>query len=175
MQYLVGTPRGRLSPYEQRLVRLPWRVACQGVQVKLLSEDQELYVLAESHDRVNKEQALRRPQLMGLWTRLKKLQGYALLKKSGAALHDHPRAARLIQTAVVPRCAQLSLTLRKDKLRQVRQRVGRYLLRRTITMWRPPEELWQFDVQLTEVEAAFKNLKDDLALRPIHHQLEHRI
>ena len=25
------------------------------------------------------------------------------------------------------------------------------------------------------MEAAFKNLKDDLALRPIHHQLEHRI
>ena len=28
---------------------------------------------------------------------------------------------------------------------------------------------------LTEVEAAFKNLKDNLALRPIYHQLEHRI
>ena len=37
------------------------------------------------------------------------------------------------------------------------------------------EELWQFYIQLTEVEAAFKNLKDDLQLRPIYHQLEHRI
>jgi hypothetical protein len=35
--------------------------------------------------------------------------------------------------------------------------------------------LWQFYIQLTEVEGAFKNLKDDLALRPIHHRLEHRI
>jgi hypothetical protein len=30
-------------------------------------------------------------------------------------------------------------------------------------------------IQLVEVEAAFKNLKDDLQLRPICHQLEHRI
>ena len=66
-------------------------------------------------------------------------------------------------------------TLRKDKLRAVRRREGRYLLRSNITSGRSPEELWQFYIQLTEVEAAFKNLKDDLALRPIHHQLEHRI
>ena len=37
------------------------------------------------------------------------------------------------------------------------------------------EALWTFYIQLTEVEAAFKTLKDDLALRPIHHQLESRI
>ena len=35
--------------------------------------------------------------------------------------------------------------------------------------------MWKFYIPLTEVEAAFKNLKDDLAMRPIHHQLEHRI
>lgn len=65
--------------------------------------------------------------------------------------------------------------LRKDKLRQRRKREGRYLLRSNITSGRSAEELWQFYIQLTEVEAAFKNLKDDLALRPIFHQLEHRI
>ena len=40
---------------------------------------------------------------------------------------------------------------------------------------RDPAELWQFYIQLVEVEAAFKNLKDDLQLRPIYHQLEQRI
>jgi transposase len=180
VQYLVGTPRGRLSQYEQRLAGLPWQVAREGVKVKLLSEDQEWYVLAESHDRVNKERAMRRRQLKGLWQRLKKLQGMKLkrdelLKKLGAALHDYPVAARLIQTAVAPHRAQLSFALRQDKLRQVRKREGRYLLRSNITTGRSPEELWQFYIQLTEVEAAFKSLKDDLALRPIHHQLEHRI
>jgi transposase len=38
-----------------------------------------------------------------------------------------------------------------------------------------PGRLWQFYVQLTQVEAAFKDLKDDLSLRPIFHQLERRI
>jgi len=76
---------------------------------------------------------------------------------------------------VPPRQAQLTFALRKDKLRQIRQREGRYLLRTNITGGRSAEELWQFYIQLTEVEAAFKNLKDDLALRPIYHQLEHRI
>jgi transposase len=178
--YLVGTPRGRLSQYEQKLAQLPWQVAREGVSVKLLEEDQELYVLAESKDRVHKERAMRRRQLKGLWARLKKLQGMKLkrdelLKKLGAALHDYPAAARLIETTVAPQTAELSLTLRKDKLRQARKREGRYLLRSNITAGRTPEELWQFYIQLTEVEAAFKSLKDDLSLRPIYHQLEHRI
>jgi transposase len=180
VHYLVGTPRGRLSQYEQPLASLPWQVAREGVSVKLLVQEQELYVLAQSQDRVNKERAMRRRQLKGLWQRLQKLQTMklkrdALLKKLGAALHDHPGAARLVEATVIPQKAQLSFALRKEKLRQARKREGRYLLRSNILSGRSPEELWQFYIQLTEVEAAFKSLKDDLALRPIHHQLEHRI
>ena len=180
VHYLVGTPRGRLSRYEQALAGLPWQVAREGVSVKLLPQEQELYVLAQSQDRVNKERSMRRRQLKGLWQRLKKLQTMKLkrdelLKRLGAALHEHPAAARLVQTAVTPRRAQLDFALRKDKLRQVRQREGRYLLRSNILTGRTPEDLWQFYSQLTEVEAAFRSLKDDLALRPIYHQLEHRI
>jgi hypothetical protein len=126
VQYLVGTPRGRLSRYEEKLAQLPWQVARQGVSVKLLAEDQELYVLAQSQDRVNKERAMRQRQLKGLWQRLKKLQGMnlkrdSLLQKLGAALHDCPVAARLIQTAVAPQSPTLSFALRKDKLRQARK------------------------------------------------------
>jgi len=180
VQYLVGTPRGRLSQYEKRLTEVAWQVAREGVSVKLLADGQELYVLAESKDRVQKERAMRRRQLKGLWQRLQELQKMklkrdALLKKLGAALHDYPVGARLIQTTVAARTAKLSFTLRKDKLRQMRQREGRYLLRSNITTGKSAEELWQFYIQLTEVEAAFKNLKGDLALRPIHHQLESRI
>lgn len=51
---------------------------------------------------------------------------------------------------------------------------GRYLLR-TNLRGRDPAQLWQFYIRLTEIEAAFKNLKDDLSLRPVFHQLEHRI
>jgi transposase len=180
VRYLVGTPRGRLSQYEQKLAELPWQVAREGVSVKLLNEGQELYVLAESKDRVSKERAMRRRQLKALWKRFQKLQTIKvkrdeLLKKLGAALHDYPAAARLVDTSVTTGSARLTFALRKDKLRQARKREGRYLLRSNITEGRPPEELWRFYIQLTEVEAAFKSLKDDLALRPIYHQLEHRI
>lgn len=180
VQYLVGTPRGRLNKYEQKLAQLPWQVAREGVAVKLLTEGSELYVLAESKDRVNKERAMRRRQLKGLWKRLGSLQQMklkrdALLKKLGVALHEFPVGARLVDTTVPPKEAKLTFGLRKDKLRQARKREGRYLLRTNITSGRTAEELWQFYIQLTEVEAAFRNLKGDLALRPIYHQLEHRV
>jgi len=67
-----------------------------------------------------------------------------------------------------------SFRLNRQKLKAVRRREGRYLLRSNLC-GREPAELWQFYIQLVGIEAAFKNLKDDLALRPIHHQLEHRI
>ncbi len=38
-----------------------------------------------------------------------------------------------------------------------------------------PADLWNFYIQLTEIEAAFKRLKDDLDLRSIYHQLDSRI
>lgn len=180
VQYLVGTPRGRLSQYEQELLALPWQEVREGVSVKLLAQENELYVMAESRDRVHKERAMRRRQLKGLWKRLKelkdmKLKRDELLKKLGAALHEYPQGARLVQTSVAPEEAELSFSLQKAKLRQARKREGRYLLRSNITSARSPAELWTFYIQLTEVEAAFKTLKDDLSLRPIYHQLEHRI
>ena len=75
---------------------------------------------------------------------------------------------------MVPRGSSFSYTLNRKKLRQARRREGRYLLR-TNLCGRQPAELWQFYIQLTEIEAAFKHLKDDLRLRPIYHQLESRI
>lgn len=184
MPYLVGTPKGRLSQYEQRFLELPWQVVREGVQVKLLPQDQEMYVLAQSHDRVNKERAMRRRQLKGLVKRLKELQPMQLtrdqlLLKLGAAKAEFPAAWRLVETQL-PKEAELvnaqtfSFGLCTDKLRQVRRREGRYLLRSNLC-GPDPAKLWQFYVQLTPVEAAFKDLKDDLSLRPIFHQLERRI
>ena len=70
--------------------------------------------------------------------------------------------------------ATFSFTLDRTKLRQVRRREGRYLLRTNLT-GKDPAELWRFYIQLVEIEAAFKTMKGDLHLRPIHHQLEHRV
>jgi hypothetical protein len=44
------------------------------VNVKLLSQDGELYVYVESEARVGKERAMRRRQMQKLWRRLHELQ-----------------------------------------------------------------------------------------------------
>jgi hypothetical protein len=48
VSYLVGTPKGRLAKLEQALLGLPWHAVRQGVEVKLLPQGQEVYVLAQS-------------------------------------------------------------------------------------------------------------------------------
>ena len=68
----------------------------------------------------------------------------------------------------------LRFSLRRNKLRNVRRREGRYLLRTNLT-GREPVQLWEFYTQLVQVEEAFKNLKGDLAIRPFHHQKDNRI
>jgi len=177
--YLVGTPKGRLSRYEKSLVEKPWCKVRDGVEVKLLPEDEEVYVLAQSRDRIHKERAMRRRQLKKLWARLHQLQNMKttmdqLLLKLGAAKQQAPSAWRLVQIDIPAEGEGLCFSLRKDKLRNVRRREGRYLLR-TNLVDRAPEQMWEFYIQLVQVEEAFKTLKGDLAIRPIHHQKQDRI
>jgi transposase len=184
VSYLVGTPKGRLRQYEAQLLEQPWQAVRDGVQVKLLPAEGEVYVLAESKDRVNKERAMRRRQLKGLVQRLKdlaqmELSRDQLLLKLGAAQSRFPAAWRLVSVHLpepnaVIRPPNFTFALRWDQLRDVRRREGRYLLRRNLTA-QAPEKLWQFYIQLTQVEAAFHDLKDDLSLRPIFHHREERI
>ena len=179
VSYLVGTPKGRLSKLEKELLTLPWQAVREGVTVKLLPQEQELYVLARSHARVHKERAMRRRKLKWLWARLQQIAAMdldreELLMKLGAARGKARAAWRLVDVEVDPDRAAFSFALNRKKLRQVRRREGRYLLR-TNLCGKDPAHLWQFYIQLVEVEAAFKTMKDDLQLRPIYHQLEHRI
>jgi hypothetical protein len=177
--YLVGTPKGRLTQYEQALTEQPWCKVREGVEVKLLPQEGEVYVLAQSRDRIHKERAMRQRQLKKLWARLHQLQAMdltrdELLLKLGAAKQQSPSAWRLIQIEVPEEKVALRFSLRKDKLRNIRRREGRYLLR-TNLVGREPAQMWEFYIQLVHVEEAFRNLKGDLALRPIHHQKEERI
>jgi hypothetical protein len=179
VKYLVGTPKGRLSRLEKQLLEKPWQQARPGVEVKLLAEQDELYVLAQSADRVHKERAMRRRQLKWLWARLKKLRVMKLkreelLMKLGAAKQKAPSAWRLVDIEVDKQQAVFSYQLNKDKLRRQRRREGRYLLRTNLTE-SDPAKLWSLYLQLVHVEEAFKNLKGDLAIRPIFHQSEQRI
>jgi transposase len=179
VQYLVGTPKGRLTRLEKALVAKPWQHARPGVQVKLLPQDGELYVFAQSADRVAKERSMRRRQLKWLWGRLKqlanmKLSREELLMRLGAVRKQARTAWRLITIDVAADSATLSYRLNRAKLRRARRREGRYLLR-TNLIDDDPARLWGLYLQLVSVEEAFKNLKGDLAIRPIFHQDEARI
>jgi transposase len=179
VQYLVGTPKGRLTRLEKGLVDKPWHDARPGVQLKLLPQDGELYVFAQSTDRVAKERAIRRRQLKWLWGRLKQLAGMKLsreelLMRLGAARKQARTAWRLIAIEVAADSAALSYRLDRAKLRRARRREGRYLLRTNLTD-DDPARLWGLYLQLVSVEEAFRNLKGDLAIRPIFHQDAARI
>jgi Transposase DDE domain len=179
VQYLVGTPKGRLSRLEKDLLAKPWQQAREGVQVKLLSEDNELYVFAESVDRVSKERAMRKRQMKWLWKRLRELAAMEIsreemLMKLGAARSRAPTAWRLIEIDMDRESSMFIYALNRQKLRKVRRREGRYLLRTNLTE-NDPALLWQYYIQLVAVEQAFKNLKGDLAIRPVFHQDERRI
>ncbi len=187
VRYVVGTPKGRLSQLERALLALPWQAARPSVQVKLLPQEAELYVWVQSAARVHKERAMRRRRLKRLWARLQALQRQrptyeTLLLKLGAAKQEAGRVWALVRVALPPpppkteraRRVGFTFTLDKAKLRRIRRREGRYLLRSNLTET-DPARLWAFYLQLVEVEAAFKDLKGDLAVRPIFHQVEARI
>ena len=177
--YLVGTPKGRLSRYEKGLAERPWHKVRDGVEVKLLPQDNEVYVLAQSRDRIHKERSMRQRQLKRLWKRLHQVQGMQLtrdqrLLKLGAARQQSPSAWRLVHIDIPEGDDPLQFSLRKDRLREVRRPEGRYLLR-TNLVGCGPGQMWEFYTQLVQGEEAFKNLKGDLAIRPIFHQKEERI
>jgi Transposase DDE domain len=179
VQYLVGTPKGRLSRLEKDLLTKPWQQARDGVQVKLLAEDSELYVFAESADRVSKERAMRRRQMKWLWKRLRELAAMEIsreemLMKLGAARSRAPSAWRLVNIEMDKESSMFIYCLNWKKLRTVRRREGRYLLRTNLAE-NDPALLWQHYIQLVAVEQAFKNLKGDLAIRPVFHHDARRI
>jgi len=182
--YLVGTPKGRLNKLEAQLLSLPWEKVRDSLNVKLLKQDEELYVLACSTSRQAKERAMRRRRLKKYWNRLKELSSQKLdrdrlLMKIGAAKKEAGNAARLVELSlplthqdVTPETFRFSLI--KDKLRKVRRQEGQYLLRSNLT-GEDPTTLWKYYIQLVEVEQAFKTLKMDLSLRPVYHQKDERI
>ena len=185
--YVVGTPKGRLNKLERQLCDLPWKEARPSVGVKLLPHEGELYVWVESRSRVCKERAMRRRRLKRLWGRLKELQKQhptyeTLLLKLGAAKEAAGRVWSLVEVQFPdppPKSARshrkgFAFHLNKDKLRTVLRREGRYLLRSNLTET-DPAKLWEFYLRLVEIEAAFKNLKGDLAVRPIFHRQMQRI
>jgi hypothetical protein len=184
VHYLVGTPRGKLTKLEQDFLAQPWEKVRESVQVKLLRKEDELYVLARSEGRFAKEQAMRQRRLKRFWKRLHELQRQKLtrdvwLMKLGAAKKEAGNAYPIVDIRIPSPnekvdATPFTFTLNRNKLRQVRRTEGNYLLRSNLGV-EQAASLWDYYIQLTEIEAVFRNLKSDLGLRPIYHQREERI
>ena len=141
-------------------------------------------MLARSAGRVDKERAIRHKKLRRLLARLHELKKQSperdkLLMALGAAKKEAGRFYALLKITV-PAADQavsaetFSFQFDRARLRVVRRREGSYLLRSNLT-GKTPGELWSYYMQLVQVEEAFKNLKGDLALRPVYHQKMDRI
>ena len=179
VSYLVGTPKGRLAKLEAELADKPWQQVRPQLRVKLLPQEGEVYVLAQSGARTHKERAMRRRKLKAYWQRLGQIQHQDItrdqrLQKLGAARDRAGRVAAGLVQATVSAEGKLTFTLDRPKLRTVRNREGRYLLRTNLSADNP-ELLWRCYMQLVFVEEAFRTLKGDLNLRPIYHHKPDRI
>ncbi len=185
--YLVGTPRVGWDQFKDRFEKVPWQKLRDTIQVKLLSQDKEVYVLAKSEGRRQKETAIRRRKLARLLRTLRMLRRTrqrpwkrdTLLHKLGAAHKQAGKAWGFVKITL-PKARQpvnrdtFQFELLKDKLKDAQQRDGHYLLR-GFDAGDQAGPLWERYMQLSEIEAAFKTLKSDLQLRPIRHHVELRI
>ena len=186
VNYLVGTPKGRLTKLEKDLATKDWQQVKDDVHVKLVHRDGELYILARSLPRRSKESAMRRKKLKAYWARLKELQKRDKLTRDdlllaiGAAKQKAGRNAHRLVILHLPASREqvtagtFRIELDRNKLKATRRHEGQYLLRSNLT-GEDPAELWRNYINLVRIEESFRTLKGDLGLRPVFHQLDGRI
>ena len=183
VRYLVGTPRPRVKATRAQWEKLPWQKVQNTVEVKLFGEHNELFVVAKSDGRRQKEIAIRRKKLARfLWT----LRGMRreksrdrLLERLGAARQQAGRAAGFVQVQLPATDQPVSretfrFSVRREKLAEAELYDGHYLLRSNLTE-QEPEWLWKLYMLLVEIEGVFRTFKNDLNVRPIYHRVEPRV
>jgi transposase len=190
-QYLVGTPRSMLSKLDQKFADQPWQQVHEAMTVKLAEHGGELYVLAHSDDREQKEKAMRRRRFKayvrglhalrrrcppGQRNRLKRdtlLGRLAVLKQAAG------RMSRAVSVCVPgegqsPTPQNFHYELNVEAYREALGQNGSYILRSNVREV-DATTMWSMYMQLVWVEAAFKSMKSDLAVRPIWHQVGPRV
>ena len=182
--YLVGTPRSKVRQHEKKWLDLPWQKVRESVEVKLFAEAGELYVLAKSEGRRAKERAMRRKKLARLLRKLRAMQRSGprrdqLLLRIGAARKEAGSAFRFLHLQLP--CEGEAVTRQSFQFRVDRPKLtaaelqdGHYLLRSNL-VGEDPTVLWERYIQLAQIEAAFKAMKSELGIRPLYHQLGHRV
>ena len=201
-QYIVGTPKAMLRQVQGQITEAGWRQVREGIEVKVVHTEREddaanaatgesateTFILCRSQDRVVKESAM----LDRFTARLE--QGLVKLKRAAESgrLKDqnqaNQRLGRLLEQnwraagcfairieAMDPPTGKAKLAVTWTRNTQPKLALcGCYLLR-TNLINPDPVQLWQQYIQLVDAEWAFRISKDELQLRPIWHQHEHRV
>jgi transposase len=187
-QYLVGTARSKLKQFEQELLKDDFEKIRPEVEVKQMRipGGQETYILCRTAGRKEKEKAIRsrfvgkiEKALTGLEKRIAdgKLKDRGkMFMGLGRIQASHPQVADLYEMALkdTQEGARLVWRQKPEQQQWLEAREGAYLLRTNLTA-DGAADLWKKYMQLTEVEAAFRTLKSELAIRPLFHQLERRV
>ena len=183
VRYLVGTPRARVKATRAQWENLAWQKVQGTVEVKLFREDQELYVVAKSDGRRQKEIAIRRKKLARLLWTLRAMRREKsrdrLLQRLGAARQKAGRAAGFVSVQLPTVDEPVSresfgFSVQQEKLAEAELYDGHYLLRSNLTQ-EEPAWLWKLYMLLVEIEGVFRSFKNDLQVRPIYHSLEGRV
>jgi len=191
-RYIVGTPRSMLRKYEQELTESGWTSIYEDLEVKLCAspDGDETFVVCRSAQRAEKEKAMHQrfskrieQSLVSLAKRLsarkKRPDRGAVERQIGRLLQKNSRAAAKYDIRVTDdphRKGHLEVTwrCREEWNDWATLSEGAYLLRTNLTD-RTPQDLWKTYMQLADAEAAFRTIKSELCLRPVYHQLEHRV
>ena len=188
-EYLVGTPRSKLKQFEAELLKDDFEKIRPEVEVKQVKipDGEETYILCRTVGRKQKEKAIRsrfaakiEKALRGLEKRIAEGQlkdRDKMLMRLGRIQASHPQVADLYEMAIKDSKEGARLVWRQkppDQQQWLEAREGAYLLRTNLTAG-SAADFWKKYMQLTEVEAAFRTHKSELAIRPLFHQLEKRV
>jgi transposase len=187
--YLVGTPRTLLRKVEAELLEENWTRVREGIEVKRVASpdgSEDTFILCRSTDRRQKEAAIHDRFEHRMEERLGRIEASVhtgrlrsrdtLQQRLGRLKAECSRVARAYSFHVEGDEGTLSFSWTKDeaKARFLRHTEGAYLLRTNLA-GHDQSELWSMYMQLNDAEAAFRTLKQDLSIRPVFHQTEHRV
>ena len=204
-RYLVGARRGHLRAIGDRLDAAEWEDVQKGISVKVVRAEGkdgkpgDTFVLTRSEARSLKETSMRVKRVRGAMRAL-----FAIDRRIGRSKwrKAEPSRQKLTRDELISRLAvaesragrawkMISLTIPKadeevtpetfrwsldwERIREARAKdEGTYLLRTNLEEC-DPKTLWRKYMIQGEIEYAFRELKGDLGLRPVYHQLEDRI
>jgi transposase len=187
-QYLVGTPRSQMKPFEEELGKDGWTQVRPEVEVKKVAipQGEETYILCRTAGRKEKEKAIRtrfsgsmEEALRGLENAIAKgrlRDRNKMERRLGKIQARHPSVNDLYDVSLrdTAEGVRLFWQIKADRKKWRESREGAYLLRTNLQA-DTTAQLWSKYMQLTEAEASFRALKSELSIRPLFHQLEPRV